>query len=225
MIAAFFKAWDDLWSPRFRAVLWQCLGLSVVTAALVLAGVWWLVAGTELIGSVPWVGDALEVLVDVLGWVAAFLLMLLLLPAFLGLYASFYIETICRAVEARHYPGLPPAREQSVGEAVSTGVKFLFVLIAANLVILPLIFIPPVYAVAGWAINGHLLGREYMEMVGFRRLDPKALAAFRARHRNRIFLGGLLLAAVATVPILNLFLPLVGTAFMVHLYQSLAGRA
>src|SRR3546814_10729570 len=92
MIAAAFKAWNDLWSPRFRAVLLQCVGLSLATAVVVLVGVWWLVTGTELIGAVPWVGDALEVLVDVLGWFAAFALMIVLLPAFLGLYASFYIE-------------------------------------------------------------------------------------------------------------------------------------
>lgn len=218
MIAAFFKAWDDVWRPRMRSVLWKCVGLSLLTAIAVMMGVYWLVAGTELVGSLPWVGGVVETLVDVLGWFAAFALMILLLPAFLGMYAGFYIETICRAVEERHYPHLPAPREQSIPEAVGTGAKFLVILVFVNLVMLPFaLFFPPI----GWIVNGYLLGREYMEMVGFRRHEPKEVEALRARYRGRIFLAGFILALIATVPVLNLLLPLVGLAFMLHVHEIL----
>ena len=55
------------------------------------------------------------------------------------------------------------------------GVKFGGLLIAFNLLLLVFIFFPPIYFVASWAVNGHLLGREYLEMVGFRRMDPPHL--------------------------------------------------
>ena len=220
MISAFFKALSDLGDPRMRSVLLQSIGLSLVTALALWAGLSWLLSSTELIGDVPIVGGWLETAVDWLGSIAVFVLVILLLPAFLGLYASLYIETICRAVEARHYPQLQPPRNQSITEAIIVGIKFGALLIVFNLFLLVFIFFPPVYMVVGWAVNGHLLGREYLEMVGFRRMDPPHLRDYRRARRNRIFLSGLMLAVVASIPVVNLILPLFGTAMMLHVFEA-----
>ncbi|MBO6783153.1 MAG: EI24 domain-containing protein [Alphaproteobacteria bacterium] len=219
MISAFFKALGDLGSPRFRSVLWQTVFLSLVTAILLWTVISWLLFSTEVVGDLPWVGGAVEVFADVFGSVAAFALMILLLPAFLGLYASFYIETICRAVEARHYSALPPPREQGITEAIWVGIKFGLLLIALNLLLLPLLLLGPLYFIAAWGVNGYLLGREYLEMVGFRRMSPAELREFRLRHRSTVYFAGLVFAFIATVPILNLLLPLFGTAMMLHVYE------
>lgn len=224
MISAFFKALGDLSDPRIRSVLWQSIGLSIITAMLLWGGVTWLLSSLHLIGDLPIIGSWLETIVKWLGSVATFVIVILLLPAFLGLYASFYIETICRAVEARHYPHLAPPRNQSIMEAVITGVKFGALLIAFNLFLLLFIFFPPIYFVLGWAVNGHLLGREYMEMVGFRRMDPKQLHEYRLAKRGPIFMSGLMLAVVASLPIVNLLLPLVGTSMMLHVFEATRER-
>ncbi len=224
MISAFFKALGDLVDPRMRSVLFQSIGLSLATAIGLWAGLSWLLSTTELIGDVPLVGGWLETAVDWLGSIAVFVLVILLLPAFLGLYASLYIETICRAVEARHYPHLQPPRNQSVMEAIIVGIKFGGLLIAFNLFLLAFIFFPPIYLVAGWAVNGHLLGREYLEMVGFRRMDPAQLRGYRVKRRSRIFLSGLMLAVIASIPVLNLILPLFGTAMMLHVFEATRDR-
>lgn len=221
MIQAFFKALGDLPSPRFRSVLWQCLALSLVTAIVLWWGIFWIVSNTELVGDLPWVGGALETVVDILGNIAAFVLMILLLPAFLGIYASLYIEAICRAVEERHYPELAPPRDPSITESIIVGVKFGVLLIVMNLLLLVFIFFPPVYFVAGWALNGYLLGREYLEMVGFRRMSPAELRDFRLKRRSTIFLSGLALAVIATIPVVNLLLPLFGTAMLLHVFEKL----
>ena len=220
MISAFFKALGDLNDPRIRAVLWQSIGLSIITAMLLWGGLSWLLTSTELIGDVPIVGGWLETAVDWLGSIAVFALVILLMPAFLGIYASFYIETICRAVEARHYSHLAPPRNQSILEAVIVGLKFGALLIIFNLLLLLFIFFPPIYLILGWAVNGHLLGREYLEMVGFRRMDPKQLRDYRLAKRGPIFLSGLMLAVIASLPIVNLLLPLVGTSMMLHVFEA-----
>ena len=220
MISAFFKALSDFSDPRMCAVLWQSIGLSLITAMLLWGGLSWLLSSTELIGNVPFVGGWLETAVDWLGSIAVFVLVILLLPAFLGIYASFYIETICRAVEARHYPHLAPPRNQSIMEAVIIGLKFGVLLIVFNLLLLVFIFFPPIYFVAGWVVNGHLLGREYLEMVGLRRMDPGQLREYRLKKRNPIFMSGLMLAVVASIPIVNLILPLFGTAMMLHVFEE-----
>lgn len=219
MITAFFKALGDLGSPRFRSVLWQSFFLSLGTAILLWGGVGWLLFSTQFIGNLPWIGSALDTFADIFGTIAAFALMIVLLPAFLGIFASLYIETICRAVETRHYPEIAPPREQGISEAIWVGLKFGVLLIVLNLLLLPLLFFPPVYFVAGWGMNGYLLGREYLEMVGFRRMSPKELRDFRLKHRGTIYFAGLVFALIATIPILNLLLPLFGTAMMLHVFE------
>jgi CysZ protein len=220
MVSAFFKALGDLSDPRIRSVLWQSIGLSIITAMLLWGGLSWLLSSTELIGDVPLIGGWLETATDWLISMVVFALVILLLPAFLGIYASFYIETICRAVEARHYPHLAAPRNQSIIEAAIIGLKFGGLLIVFNLLLLVFIFFPPIYLVLGWAVNGHLLGREYVEMVGFRRMDPKQLRDYRLTKRGPIFMSGLMLAVVASLPVVNLLLPLVGTSMMLHVFEA-----
>lgn len=219
MITAFFKALGDIGSPRFRSVLWKSFFLSLATAIVIWAGLSWLIFNTDFVGVLPWIGGALETFIDIFGSVAAFLLMILLLPAALGIYASLYIETICRAVEARHYPDIAPPRDQGISEAVWVGLKFGALLIGLNLLLLPLLFFPPIYFVAGWGLNGYLLGREYLEMVGFRRMTPAELRSFRLTHKSTVYFAGLVFALIATVPIVNLLLPLFGTAMMLHVFE------
>lgn len=219
MITAFFKALGDISSPRFRSVLWKSFFSSLATAIVIWAGLSWLIFNTEFVDILPRIGGALETFIDIFGAGAAFLLMILLLPAALGIYASLYIETICRAVEERHYPDIAPPREQGISEAVWVGLKFGALLIGLNLLLLPLLFFPPIYFVAGWGLNSYLLGREYLEMVGFRRMTPSKLRSFRLTHKSTVYFAGLVFALIATVPILNLLLPLFGTAMMLHVFE------
>jgi CysZ protein len=46
----------------------------------------------------------------------------------------------------------------------------------------------------------------------------------RKANRGTVFVGGIVIAGLASVPILNLLTPLFATAFMVHLYKGLARR-
>ena len=149
------------------------------------------------------------------------MLLILLLPAFVGLIASFMLEWICRAVEARYYPDLPEARSQSITEAIVIGLRFAVILILLNILLLLLIFFPPVYFVVGWALNGYLLGREYFELVACRRLNHAEIRATRRSHGVATWLAGLVIAVIASIPIVNLFLPLFGTAFMLHTFERL----
>jgi len=214
MIVAFFKTLGQLPSPPFQRVLWLSIASSLATAIVLWFAIEGVLNHTRFFESV-W----LEAPLDVLGGLAAIVLLVLLLPAFIGLIASFMLETICRAVEARHYPHLPEARSQSIMEAIWIGLRFAAVLVLLNLLVLPLIFIPPLYFVVGWALNGYLLGREYFELVACRRLSPADTSALQRRQRFAIWLAGLIIAVIATIPLVNLLLPLFGTAFMLHTFE------
>jgi uncharacterized protein involved in cysteine biosynthesis len=138
----------------------------------------------------------------------------------LGLFS----ESVVEAVERRYYPGLPAAPGMSLGAQVSTGGRFLLVALPLNLIALPLYLIPganlPVYL----ALNGYLLGREYFELVAGQRLPSSEMALLRREHRGRLWLAGVLIAAMLMVPGFNLVAPVVAIAFMVHLVTPLILR-
>jgi uncharacterized protein involved in cysteine biosynthesis len=70
-------------------------------------------------------------------------------------------------------------------------------------------------------LNGYLLGREYFELVATRRLPGPTVAALRRRLRARLWLAGMVIAALLAVPVFNLVAPVVAIAFTVHLFEGL----
>jgi uncharacterized protein involved in cysteine biosynthesis len=94
-----------------------------------------------------------------------------------------------------------------------------------NLILLLFLLIPPVFPFVFYGVNGYLLGREYFELVAARRLDPAEARSLRRRHGRTLFIAGVLIAFLLTIPFVNLVAPLVGTAAMVHLFETIRHEA
>jgi CysZ protein len=220
VLAAFVKAIEQLGDPAIRRVLWVSLGLSVLAFALVWAGVGYLLTQTTVF-QIGWLDTA----IDVLGGFATLALSWLLFPAVVSTTTGFFLEGVADAVERRHYPNLPPARTQPLQEIFASTAKFFGLMLLLNLILLPVLLIPPVFPFVFYGINGYLLGREYFELVAARRLDPVERRSLRRRHGRTLFIAGMLIAFLLTVPIVNLIAPLVGTAAMVHLFEAIRHEA
>jgi uncharacterized protein involved in cysteine biosynthesis len=101
--------------------------------------------------------------------------------------------------------------------------KFLGITLALNLLVLLFLIVPPVFPFVFYGVNGYLLSREYFEVVAARRMPAPAVRELRKKHMRRLFLSGLVVAFLLTVPIVNLLAPIVGTAAMVHIFHRLRG--
>jgi uncharacterized protein involved in cysteine biosynthesis len=220
LFAAIVKALRQLTDPRTRRVLWRSLILTAGLFAALLAAVWFALLETRLfeIGLVDRVAD-------VLGGLVAVVLALVLFPGVAALSLSVFLEEIAAGVEARHYPGLPPAREQPLIEVAWVTLRFAAVTVALNLLALPvyaiLFFAPPLNLFVFYGLNGYLLGREYYELVALRRMDAKAARGLRRAHAGRLVLAGAVITFLSSLPLANLLAPVVATAFMVHLFEDL----
>lgn len=221
----FLRAMRQLPDPRFASVLLTGLGLTVA----LLVGIYWLLA--LLIGwaipetlTLPWIGE-IGGISTAIGWAA--IPVMLLASAFLMIpvasaFTGIFLDRIADAVEARHYPHLPPARRIGFAEGLADGLKFMAVLVAVNLLALILyIFFAPLAPFLFWGVNGFLLGREYAQLVALRRLDAAGASAFRRRHRVQIFAAGVLMVVPLTIPVVNLLVPILGAATFTHLYHRL----
>jgi len=234
MISGYLLALAQLDDPKMRGVVWMSLGLSVVVFALV-----WFVAGWSLT-EVPWadvpvIGWVVGWTGDWFGWIAAFALggtMLLatfvLFPAVMTGIAGIFLDRVVEVVEARHYPGNVATRRIGLGEALANSVKFIAVMIIVNIIALPvygiLLFTAIGPLILYYLINGYLVGREFYEVVAFRRLPPDIARQLRKAHRGRVWLFGALTAFLLTVPLVNLITPVLATAAMTHLFERLPRR-
>jgi CysZ protein len=58
-------------------------------------------------------------------------------------------------------------------------------------------------------------------VVALRRLDAGEARAVRRRFAGRIFLGGVVIAGLFALPLVNLVAPVIATAFMLHIFEAL----
>jgi CysZ protein len=160
-----------------------------------------------------WIGWA----ADLLGGIGASLLALWLFLPVAAAIGTLYIDRIARAVERRYYPFLPPPRGAStaaqIWDAISVGARILLLSVLA--LILALI-IPGIGLVLAWIIGGYAIGRGLFAAVAMRRMPRAAAEALYRRARPVVLAQGCIMALAGYVPILNLLIPVIGTAAMVH---------
>jgi uncharacterized protein involved in cysteine biosynthesis len=107
---------------------------------------------------------------------------------------------------------------------LASGARLLALTIVLNLLALPIyLLIPAINLFLFYVINGYLLSREYFDLVALRRLDGVAATALWRKRRGRWLLAGVAIAALLSLPIVNLAAPLVAAAFMLHLVTEASG--
>ena len=211
----------QLGDPRLRSALILSIGASLVLIVALTIGVSYLLAAMAQTGT-EWL-DSLLVWV---GAVGTFVLALIFFPGSVQLVSGLFADRVADAVMSTHYPNAPQPRHVPLGEVVLDGLRFAMLTIGLNILALPLYFVlPGLNLIIFYGLNGYLLGREYAEMVGQRTLDRMSMRQFRQANRTSLFLGGVLIAALSTIPILNLTTPVVATAFAVHEHERLRRRS
>lgn len=223
MITDALKATGQIGDPPFLAVLGKGVGLTIALLFAFTIGFAWTVGliipdsiSLPWIGEITWIDNALSIATIPLMLLLSVFLMVPVASAFTGLF----LDQVVDAVEAKHYPTEPPVARLSLSESLMESLRFLGVLIVANLVAL-ILYVTPLAPFVFWGLNGFLLGREYATLVAQRRLGGSGARDFRAANRVQIWGLGILMAIPLTIPVLNLLVPVIGVAAFTHLYHRL----
>ena len=219
LLKALILSIRQLSDPAIRRVVVRCVLLAVATFVLLVAAVGLGLGALDPTG-LAWLDGTLAVL----GSLGAVVLAWLLFPIVIALSLGLFADEVIEAVERRYYPDLPPAPGMSVARSTLGAIRFAVVALALNLLVLPLYLLPGANVILYLALNGYLLGREYFEQVAQRRLDWRAIAQLRHSARGRLWWAGVWIAALLTVPVVNLIAPVIATCFMVHLFEGLCRR-
>jgi CysZ protein len=214
------RALAQLTDPALFGVLWRGVLFSALFFIAILLGtvaaVHHFAAGH---GLLSWI-------LDVLGSVAAAVLAMWLFLPVAATIGTLYFERIARAVERRFYPSLPPAQSAPVLDQLWLGVGLGLRVLGLNVLALLLtLILPGIGLPIGWAVASWAMGRGMFVAVAMRRLKrPDAEALYRS-VRPVALAQGAAMAAAAYVPLLNLLIPVVGTAAMVHVLDLALTRA
>lgn len=223
ILGAFRQAAGQFGDPRFFRV--AALGLALTLALLFGIFAVFLAMAADpdqiaYIGQITTLGDFFT------GRALAFLLaasIFLMLPV-VAVFAGLFLPDVAAAVEARHYPLLPPAPTPHPPGMINAAANLIGLMLALNLgallFILPLT--GPAFVLIFWALNGALLGRICFAFTARRHLPLDAAKAMARRNRGAIWGTGAVMAALASLPLVNLLAPLWGVAAFAHLYHRLA---
>jgi CysZ protein len=220
VISAVSKSIAQLSDPAFRSVIVKSL-IAALIAQIVAFIVIFQLAG--MIPTTDW--DWVNSIIEVLSGVGAFIIALLLFPLAMSAVIGILLDDIADAVEAKHYPQDPISREIPLWSSVYDAVKFFGVIILFNLLVLPLYLIPVINLFVYYLLNGYLLSREFFQQVAIRHHDMKTVSKLRKVGNMEVFLTGVAIAFCMTIPILNLIVPIIATATMVHLYKARANSS
>ena len=231
-----FKAYSaairQLGDPPIKRVI---ISVAAWTAGIYLVLgflLWTMVAGFDPTGGLAWIGIewlrstllwVIGGVVGILGVFVFFALFWLLFVVIVQTVSSFYLERVIVAVEARHYPNLPTAQSQPVADMLVSTLQVFGFMIVLNILALPFYFIPLLGVGLFYLINGYLIGREYFELVAFRRIDRRTAGIVRKAQRGKVLGTGIATTVLFSIPLLNLVAPVLTTAAMVHMFQAMPG--
>jgi CysZ protein len=212
-------AFRQIFTPPFRAVLIKMLGLTLVLLALIWLGLDRLVLHFVTVQT-PWAATLLSIVTGV----GLFIGLAFLLAPTSSLVAGLFLDELAEIVEREIYPPDGIGHALPAGYAVWLALRFALVSALVNVIALMLLLVPGINAIAFFVANAYLLSREFFELAALRYRSLEEVRLLRRRHRLRLFIAGLLIAALLAVPLLNLLTPLFGTAFMVRLHKRIAPR-
>lgn len=226
MLTDFSKALGQVFDPRFRAVMGKGIGLTLLLLiAIYIAFVFTLGLFLPDTLRLPVIGDiSLNLALSIGSFFVMIGLSVFLMVPVASAFTGLFLDEVAEAVEDRHYSGLPSAPRMTMVDIIKDSLGFLGVIIGANLLALVFYLLLNVAApVIFWGLNGFLLGREYFQMAAMRRLGREGAKAARKRHMPQIWIAGALMAVPLTVPIVNLFIPVIGAATFTHMFMRLEG--
>lgn len=211
----FNEAMSDLSRPALRPILLLCIGLTLVAILLFIGGIVYALTSTQLL-TLGWA----DTTVDILGGVGAVVVAWFLIPVLMPALAGLFEEAVIRRIEKSSYPHSPAPQDRPLVSEIWQTLRFVLLLLALNIIFLPLFFLPLVGWLLYYMANGWFVGSAFFTTVADYREGMAAAAKHRRQHRISIWLCGIMLVALANIPLLNLLMPIFGISVMTHLYHQ-----
>ena len=209
------KTFESITKGRLLSLMLTCAILGVVLVILAIGTVTWLAAFFVRI-EIGWLDIltnwAVGILVGIGGW--------FMLPVLIVLIGGIFQEKTIDRVERAYYPDELRDKPPGFWPDILHDVKFTLWALFLNLLILPL-YLLGIGFIAAIALNSYLLGREFFEGAAGYHLGKPTARDLGRKHKMPMYGGGFAITIMTLVPLLNLFVPILATVWMVHVYHRI----
>ncbi len=200
--------WHALWPPLAALALWATLGYLWWTDSLALMA--------RLVPNLPWAGWE---------WIARWAAMFLVLAALASLIyitammlvAIFALPSLIRLVAMRDYPELGRHGENVFWGSLANTLAAGGIFILGSLVLLPLLLVPGMLLVLPLLWGAWLNQRTFRFDALAEHATASEMQYLARQRRGGFYSAGLVTAAAAHLPLLNLLVPAFTALVFVHL--------
>ena len=227
LVRAFIYSFYQLKNKSLRRVIWVGLlgSASTLFVLILISSV--LLFGTDISifgGLFSFLNPVIDFLMDMMGLTVVLVVSWFLFPSIACLVVSLFLEDVALAVEKEHFSSLSACRSQDKSEIFVVTCKFVAISLLLNILVFPvyviLFFFGPLNLLIYYILNGYLIGREFFELAAHRRLSLADGKRLRQKVRCQLFLAGVILTFMMTLPIVNLIAPVIAVAAMVYLVDG-----
>lgn len=138
----------------------------------------------------------------------------------LMILSIFAMDAMVDHVAKHHYPELARRHGGSTAGSIGNGVIALIGLVLLFVVTLPLLLIPPLWALVPVAVMGWVNQKILRYDAIADHASPAEMKEVFSAQRGTLYLLGLILALVAYVPVVGLFAPMLFALAFIHLGLS-----
>ena len=219
MLKALSNTVAQLSEPSLRKILFYSVLLALASIVICSGLGWVLLDHFSLLGFgfldsfLPWIGASLIIVMG-----------LVFFPSTIMLVASLFSDRIIRAVEEKYYPENIGTVHVPLTSSIKTSLTLIVIASIVNICLLPFyalgMILPGLSFIIFYLGNGYLLGRELFETVAQRHLPANDARKLRKQYFLKVLIGGGLITFLATLPLVNLLAPIIGTVLMVHFYHN-----
>ena len=218
VLEAALKSLRSLFTPGMLGVFVKSLLITLL--ALVAFMLVFGLGISYLADLVPWgsLGFLQQLLPFVL-FFGAWFFAWMLFPTVLPLIIHFFDDTIIEVIEKQTYPPTLHGKNWPFWQEIRHDMAFMIKTILLNILILPLYLLPVINLIIFYVLNGYLIGNEFFMTVARRHYNLQTATTIRKENSRTIFLAGVLITFLITIPIINLVAPLWGVAMMTHFFH------
>ena len=219
MLKALSNTVAQLSEPSLRKILFYSVLLALASIVICSGLGWVLLDHFSLLGFgfldsfLPWIGASLIIVMG-----------LVFFPSTIMLVASLFSDRIIRAVEEKYYPENIGTVHVPLTTSIKTSLTLIVIASIVNICLLPFyalgMILPGLSFIVFYLGNGYLLGRDLFETVEQRHLPPNEARILRKQYFLKVLIAGGLITFLATLPLVNLLAPIIGTVLIVHFYHG-----
>jgi CysZ protein len=214
----FAKTVESVTKAGLMGMMIGCAGLAVTVVIVLVTIVTSLTAHLVNVET-GWLDSLVNWIVGGITGIAGWFM----LPALVVLIAGMFQEKTIDRVERAYYPEEARIQPPRFWPDLRHDIRFTTWALFLNILVLPF-YLFGIGFILSIGLNSYLLGREFFESAAGYHLGKPEAKTMGEKNRATVYAGGLAITLMTLMPMLNLFVPILATVWMVHVYHGLRKR-